>query len=103
MLLSELVLELKEVDWRPHLPLLLHVVLLGLDILRPLVCEHAKRLLGNLVVVLACRDDKMAALQARWCLLGMFNCSLPDFPNLSLFPPGSHSEKLLFASPPPPA
>lgn len=76
MLLSELVLELQEVDWRPHLPLLLHVVLLGLDILRPLVCEHAKRLLGNLVVVLACRDDKMAALQARWCLLGMINVQL---------------------------
>lgn len=76
MLLSELVLELQEVDWRPHLPLLLHVVLLGLDIFRPLVCEHAKRLLGNLVVVLACRDDKMAALQARWCLLGMRNIQL---------------------------
>jgi len=45
--LSELVIELQEVDWSPHLPLLLHVVLLGLDIYRPLVYEHAKRLLGK--------------------------------------------------------
>lgn len=65
ILLSELVLELHDADWVPHLPLLLHVSLLGLDLHRPLVCEHSKRLLGNLVVVLACRDDKMAALQAR--------------------------------------
>ena len=64
-MLSELVLELPEVDWAPHLPLLLHVILLGLDLLRPLVCDHSKRLLGNLVVVLACKDNKMAALQAR--------------------------------------
>lgn len=54
-----------EVDWSPHLPLLLHVALLGLDLFRPLVYEHSKALLGNLVIVLACKDDKMAALQAR--------------------------------------
>ena len=52
-------------DWGPHLPLLLHVTLLGLDLLRPLVYEHSKKLLGHLVVVLACRGDKAAALQAR--------------------------------------
>lgn len=66
ILLSELVITLQDVDWSPHLPLLLHVVLLGLDLIRSLIFEHSKRLLGNLVVVLACRDDKFAALQARY-------------------------------------
>lgn len=66
MMLSELVLELRsEVDWCLHLPLLLHVALLGLDLLRPLVYDHSKALLGNLVIVLACKDDMLAALQAR--------------------------------------
>ena len=66
MVLSELVLELRcNVDWFVHLPLLLHVALLGLDVMRPLVYEHSKAMLGNLVVVLACRDDMLAALQAR--------------------------------------
>ena len=65
MLLSELVITLQDVDWSPHLPLMLHVVLLGLDLIRTLIFDHSKRLLGNLVVVLACKDDKYAALQAR--------------------------------------
>ena len=66
IILSELVITLQDVDWSPHLPLLLHVVLLGLDLIRTLIFEHSKRLLGNLVVVLACKDDKVAALQARY-------------------------------------
>ena len=66
IVLSELVIEQRsEIDWAAHLPLLLHVALLGLDLFRPLVFEHSKALLGNLVIVLACKDDKMAALQAR--------------------------------------
>ena len=66
MVLSELVLELRcEVDWYVHLPLLLHVSLLGLDVMRPLVYEHSRAMLGNLVIVLACKDDMPAALQAR--------------------------------------
>lgn len=66
IMLSELVIELQEVDWSPYLPLLLHTVVLGLDWFRPLVFEHSKKLLGSLIVVLACRNDKTAALQARW-------------------------------------
>ena len=66
MILSELVLELQsEVEWTEHLPLLLHVGLLGLDLQRPLVYEHSKALLGNLVIVVACKDNMLAALQAR--------------------------------------
>ena len=66
MILSELVLEIhSEVDWSEHLPLMLHVALLGLDLMRPLVYEHSKALLANLVVVVACRNNMLAALQAR--------------------------------------
>jgi len=65
ILLSELVIELQDVDWSCFLPLLLHTILLGLDWFRPIVYEHSKKLLGSLIVVLACRSNKMAALQAR--------------------------------------
>lgn len=66
IVLSELVLELRsKVDWYLYLPLLLHVALLGLDLLRPLVYEHSKALLGNLVIVLACKNDMFAALRTR--------------------------------------
>lgn len=71
ILLSELVITLQDIDWSPHLPLLLHVVLLGLNrdhrlfYEHRLVYEHSNCLLVNLLVVLACRDDKFAALQAR--------------------------------------
>ena len=66
MILSELVLELQnEVDWCEHLPLLLHVGLLGLDLMKSHVYEHSKALLGNLVVVVACKDNILAALQAK--------------------------------------
>lgn len=37
----------------------------GFDTQRPVVFEHSKKLLTNLVVVLACREDKVAASQAR--------------------------------------
>ena len=37
----------------------------GLDVSRPVVFEHSKKLLINLVVVLACREDKAAASRAR--------------------------------------
>ena len=81
-MLSELVMELQEVDWSPYLPLLLHTVVLGLDWFRPLVYEHSKKLLGSLIVVLACRNDKTAALEARcvhvcahvcMCVSGVFD------------------------------
>lgn len=65
IMLSELVMELQQMDWSPFLPLLLHTILLGLDWFRPLVYEHSKKLLGSLIVVLACRDNKSAALEAR--------------------------------------
>lgn len=38
---------------------------LGLDIHRPVIYQHSKKLLCNLTVVLACRDDYRAACEAR--------------------------------------
>ena len=67
VVLSELVLELGPgLDWTPHLPLLLHVALLGLDLLRPLVYQHSRLLLGNLLVVVACKNSTPDALHARY-------------------------------------
>lgn len=42
MLLSDLVLDGLEVDWSPHLPLMLHIIFLGrqLCILFTIVLEH---------------------------------------------------------------
>lgn len=37
----------------------------GLDVHKTVIYEHSKKLLGNLVVVLACRDDAVAACEAR--------------------------------------
>lgn len=57
MLLTELVVDRVDINWAAHLPLLLHVLFLGLDHVKPLVYEHCKRLLTNLVLVLACKVE----------------------------------------------
>ncbi len=44
----------------------------GLDFHRPVVYEHSKKLLGNLVVLLACREDYTAACEARLTQYDMF-------------------------------
>jgi len=48
-----------EVDWSVHLPLVLHMAILGLDHSRSLVSEHCKQLLLNLLVVLAEHADHL--------------------------------------------
>ncbi|XP_063955306.1 protein furry homolog [Lytechinus pictus] len=57
VLLTDLVLEKVDVDWQVHLPHILHVLFLGLDHTWPLVHEHCKRLLLNLLVKLAPHND----------------------------------------------
>lgn len=47
-------------------------LLIGLDLHRPVVFEHSKRLLGNLIVLLACREDYTAACEARLTQYDMF-------------------------------
>ena len=48
-----------EVDWSVHLPLILHMSILGLDHNRCLVSEHCKQLLLNLLLVLAEHGDHL--------------------------------------------
>ncbi|XP_077984034.1 protein furry homolog-like [Glandiceps talaboti] len=57
ILMTELVSEGMDVDWSTALPQLLHVLFLGLDHARPLVHEHCKKLLVNLLVVLSAHGD----------------------------------------------
>ncbi|GBM95380.1 Protein furry [Araneus ventricosus] len=47
------------IDWSPHVPLMLHVIFLGLDHTRPLVHEHCKTLLLKLLIVLTKHDDHL--------------------------------------------
>ncbi|XP_025086109.1 protein furry homolog isoform X4 [Pomacea canaliculata] len=61
MLLSDLVLDGLEVDWSPHLPLMLHIIFLGLDHSRGLVYEHCKKLLQNLLLLASSNDHLTCA------------------------------------------
>jgi hypothetical protein len=65
MFLSELVVDMYNFDWAQFLPQILHLLTLGFDVSRPVVFEHSKKLLINMVIVLACREDKVAASRAR--------------------------------------
>ncbi|CAB3359556.1 Hypothetical predicted protein [Cloeon dipterum] len=57
MLLADVVIDGVDVDWSIHVPLMLHMAFLGLDHTRPLVHEHCRRLLLNLLLVLADHND----------------------------------------------
>ena len=57
MLLTDLIVDCEVVDWTAHLPLMLHIIFLGLDNARPLIHEHCKKLLTNLLLVLAAHND----------------------------------------------
>ncbi|XP_053400043.1 protein furry-like isoform X2 [Mercenaria mercenaria] len=56
MVMSDLVLDGLEIDWSAHLPLMLHVIFLGLDHNKELVYEHCKKLLLNLMLLAANQD-----------------------------------------------
>ncbi|XP_063413170.1 protein furry-like isoform X1 [Mytilus trossulus] len=60
MFLTDLVLDGLEIDWSAHLPLMLHLIFLGLDHMRALVYEHCKKLLENLML-LAAQDNENVA------------------------------------------
>ncbi|KRZ85737.1 Protein furry -like protein-like [Trichinella sp. T8] len=51
MFLTDLVLDDAEIDWSVHLPLMLHVSVLGLDHNRSIVNDHCKQLLVNLTAI----------------------------------------------------
>lgn len=59
MLLCDVVVDGLDLDWTIHVPLMLHILFLGLDHTRPLVHQHCKQLLLNLLVVLAQHNDHL--------------------------------------------
>ncbi|XP_043493885.1 protein furry isoform X2 [Polistes fuscatus] len=59
MLLTDVVVDGVQVDWTIHVPLMLHIVFLGLDHSRPLVRDHCRCLLLNLLVVLGDHRDHL--------------------------------------------
>lgn len=60
MLLTDVVVDgVDGVDWSVHVPLMLHMLFLGLDHSRALVHEHCKQLLLNLLVVLSAHGDHL--------------------------------------------
>ncbi|XP_038216903.1 protein furry isoform X4 [Zerene cesonia] len=75
MLLCDVVLDGVELDWSIHVPLMLHIVFLGMDHTRWLVHQHCRQLLLNLLVAVAAHHDHLTVarvlLAARSAHLGM--------------------------------
>ncbi|XP_067137576.1 protein furry [Centruroides vittatus] len=59
MLLADVVLDGINIDWSPHVPLMLHIIFLGLDHTRSLVHEHCKKLLLNLLIIITHHSDNL--------------------------------------------
>ncbi|XP_058987593.1 protein furry isoform X2 [Musca domestica] len=60
MLLTDIVVDgIPGIDWTLHLPLMLHILFLGLDHNRVIVREHCKQLCMNLLIVLAEHNDHL--------------------------------------------
>lgn len=84
MLLCDVVLDGLELDWSIHVPLMLHIVFLGMDHSRWIVHQHCRQLLLNLLVAVAAHHDHLTVarilLASRSAKLGL---SLPP-PSLPL-------------------
>ncbi|KAK9752212.1 Cell morphogenesis central region [Popillia japonica] len=59
MLLCDVVVDGIELDWTIHVPLMLHILFLGMDHTRFLVHQHCKQLLLNLLIVQAQHNDHL--------------------------------------------
>ena len=55
--LGDLLLDGINVAWTMHLPIMLHIAVLGMDSQRQHVYQHCRKLLENLLVVFACHSD----------------------------------------------
>ncbi|CAO1322409.1 unnamed protein product [Diamesa hyperborea] len=61
MLLADIVVDgIPGVDWTLHVPLMLHILFLGLDHTRSIVRDHCKQLLLNLLIVLSNHNDHLS-------------------------------------------
>ncbi|XP_060809627.1 protein furry isoform X2 [Amyelois transitella] len=87
MLLCDVVLEGGELDWSIHVPLMLHIVFLGMDHTRWIVHQHCRQLLLNLLVAVAAHHDHLTvarvllASRSAQLGLGMAPPSLPLVPH----------------------
>ncbi|KAH7643209.1 furry-like protein [Dermatophagoides farinae] len=59
MLMSDVITQDIHVDWTPHIPLMLHIIFLGMDHSKPIVYEHCKQLLLNLLVACCKHEDNL--------------------------------------------
>ena len=60
MLLTDIVVDgISGIDWTLHLPLMLHILFLGLDHSRVIVRDHCKQLLLNLLFVQSIHNDHL--------------------------------------------
>ncbi|KAG1696979.1 Protein furry -like [Nymphon striatum] len=57
--LVDLVVDGIDIDWTIHVPLILHIIFLGMDHTRSIVHDHCKKLLLNLLIVLAGHKDHL--------------------------------------------
>lgn len=85
MLLNDIVIDgIPEIDWTLHIPTMLHILFLGLDHTRPIVRDHCKQLLLNMLMVLAEHMDHLTiakiVLNSQTTKMGL---GLP-VPNLSI-------------------
>ena len=59
MLMSDVITQDIHVDWTPHIPLMLHIIFLGMDHSKAIVYEHCKQLLLNLLVACCKHNDNL--------------------------------------------
>nr|XP_032527553.1 protein furry isoform X5 [Danaus plexippus plexippus] len=75
MLLCDVVLDGVDLDWSIHVPLMMHIVFLGMDHNRWIVHQHCRQLLLNLLVAVAAHHDHLTVarvlLAARSAQLGL--------------------------------
>ena len=76
-------LDCHSVDWSVHIPLMLHIIFLGLDNSRELVFKHCRQLLLNLLIVMGHHNDHLGIsrvmMNAKIDLMN-FGLSLPTLP-----------------------
>lgn len=65
MLLTDIVVDgIPDLDWTLHIPLMLHILFVGLDHTRPIVRDHCKQLLINLLVCLSKKKQTNSTIQS---------------------------------------
>lgn len=87
MLLTDIVVDgIEGIDWSLHVPLMLHILFLGLDHNRAIVREHCKQLLLNLLIVLSNHNDHLTVarilLNSETAKLGL-GITVPSLPIIS--------------------